>query len=276
MKIVKLVIASMLALGVSSTVFAAEQIAEQDFLSEQPEDIKKYIIYLMGEGDSITLANNAAILSGVNKEYRRLVTEVLESVFKNSEEAQNTFIELSKKGKLSRFLLKILQTKGADLNKPDNRGNSALIWAAFSSHNKVLKILIDANVDLDYQDTEGCTALIEAANHGYVESAKILIEAHANLDKQDNEGYTALMLAAIMMDTKLVRLLINGNADLNKKNKHGDAALNLAKEYKKKYKGNEHKEIVQMLKNAGAKDPGWFKQKAALLIDNLSKKIKRL
>ena len=67
------------------------------------------------------------------------------------------------------------------------------------------------------------------------------------MNAKNNMGVTALMDAAFKGHTDTVRALPAKGADVNAKAWFGFRALKLAKE-------NEHKEIVLILKEAGAKE----------------------
>ncbi len=143
MKKVTLLILGVLALGVSATVFAAEQGA--NFLTKQPIEVQKYIIYfIVHEKDFITAANNAEELSWTNKKYRSFVINTLKNRFKNQSEAQDELLKLSQNGKLTPFALTILLTVGANLNVTDKFDRTALKLAAKNGHIEIARMLEQA------------------------------------------------------------------------------------------------------------------------------------
>ena len=56
----------------------------------------------------------------------------------------------------------------------------------------VLKELIAAGADINKEDNDGETALMSAANEGHVECLKELIAAGADINKEDNDGQRQL------------------------------------------------------------------------------------
>ena len=91
--------------------------------------------------------------------------------------------------------------------------------------------------------------LLKAAEDGNTEVVKTLItkgaDVNAKLIEGEMKGWTALMAAAGKGHTDTVRALLGAGADLNAKDKESKTALTYAKE-------NDHNEIVQLLKQAGA------------------------
>ena len=77
------------------------------------------------------------------------------------------------------------------------------------------------------------------------EVAKLLINAGADVNTKANSDWTALMFAAMRNDIENVKNLIAAKADINSKTITGETPLQRAAAL-------DHKEIVTILKNAGA------------------------
>ena len=60
----------------------------------------------------------------------------------------------------------------------------------------VSKELIAAGADINKEDNDGRTALWTAAAKGHTECLQELIAAGADINKEDNDGRTALWIAA--------------------------------------------------------------------------------
>lgn len=88
--------------------------------------------------------------------------------------------------------VKRLLEAGADIHQP---GWTALHYAAYAGHPKVVGLLIDRKADLDARAPNGQTALMLAAAAGHLEAVKLLIDADADMDLEDPDGHTALDLA---------------------------------------------------------------------------------
>ena len=119
--------------------------------------------------------------------------------------------------------LNLLIDNGADVELQDDNKMTALMIASNSGHIEIVKMLIKKGVNINYLDKYGRTALsIVSCDNGHIEIAKILIEAGADVN-------------------------INFNPNVNIQNRNGKTALYWAKQY-------SNTEIVEMLKNAGAKE----------------------
>jgi ankyrin repeat protein len=108
--------------------------------------------------------------------------------------------------------------------------------------------LIDAGADFDATDNRGATALIYAALDGHFECASALVERGANLEAMTLDGYTALLLSVkntkqsdltsqswsnvrVKVKTdriKTIRILVEHGANVNARDKRGQTALTLA------------------------------------------------
>ena len=72
-----------------------------------------------------------------------------------------------------------------DVDKPDQRGGTALMGAANNGHTPVVVALVEGGAELDLQNTDGDTALMCAAVWGHTPVVVKLIEGGAELDLQD-------------------------------------------------------------------------------------------
>ena len=68
----------------------------------------------------------------------------------------------SKNGDLD--IVKLLLKSGADVNRQNNSGNTALVLASNSGHDKTVKMLVAAGADVNIQNLNGTTALMLAAH----------------------------------------------------------------------------------------------------------------
>ena len=77
---------------------------------------------------------------------------------------------------------------------------------------ETLKRLLAAGADVNRQDKAGRTALHLATNRGYINAVKSLLAAPGvELHRQDNDGRTALHLAESRFHTATVELLRDAN-----------------------------------------------------------------
>jgi ankyrin repeat protein len=166
----------------------------------------------------------------------------------------------------------------ADVNARAKNGWTALMMAAaYFGNTETLRMLVDAGSDVNAKGEKGLTAIelpyavntsdndeeivqflrnagaveppsliVGAAGRGHTTIVRSLIAKGADVNAKWMGG-TALMWAAKWGHTKTVNALLNAGADVNVKNKSGRTALTYAKE-------KSHAEIVQLLKQAGAKE----------------------
>ena len=141
--------------------------------------------------------------------------------------------------------LKELIAGGADINKQDNDGRTALWIAVDQDHVECLKEIISAEADINKEDIHGQTALRIAAGQGHIECLKELITAGSDINKEDKKGQTALWIAAKKGHVECLNKLIVAGADINKEDKDGDTALMAAVDF-------PNANIVSLLLSKGA------------------------
>lgn len=110
------------------------------------------------------------------------------------------------------FIKKILRESPDEIDKKNNKQQTALILACSGSHTssntETNRILLDANADVNLQDKNGKTALMiacdanETINTDVVEL--LLSRDDIDVDLQNNYGNTALMLFASNINNKML------------------------------------------------------------------------
>jgi ankyrin repeat protein len=117
-------------------------------------------------------------------------------------------------------LVAALIKAGADVRHANDYGASAMMEAATVGNGPILEDLLKAGADPDSANPEGQTALMAAARSGRIEAAKVLLKhgAHVNL-KESWGGQSALMWAASQSQAEMVKLLIDHGADVNAQGK---------------------------------------------------------
>jgi uncharacterized protein len=144
----------------------------------------------------------------------------------------------------------LLKKKGVKINAKDSAyGMTALMWASDNGYAEIVKALlanksVKVNVKCDYNDV---TALMAASIHGYTEIVSALLARGANVNAKRNDGVTPLIFAAKNGHAEVVAALLAKGANVNAKdNVFGWTALMRASQ-------GDHAEVVNLLKNAGAK-----------------------
>lgn len=93
--------------------------------------------------------------------------------------------------------VKILLSKGANVEITEDNGYAALHLAATGGHLAVTKMLVEAAADLVEGKTyDGCTPLHLAAGNGHCGVLRMMIGAGANPNSRMSRGETPLYLAA--------------------------------------------------------------------------------
>lgn len=104
-------------------------------------------------------------------------------------------------------LQQILQQE-VDINFATEEGWTALHFAAFKGHNKIVAALLEAKINIDVQGkVYGRTALHYAVDRGNLETVKLLIAKGANIRISDKANKTPLDLAQEKNFSDIVKVL---------------------------------------------------------------------
>ena len=168
--------------------------------------------------------------------------------------------------------------KGADVNKQNKLGYTALMHASKWGNEDIIKLLLKAGADVntralkdietikptdlvkikrhrnknkrygieEYTFYKEITAIMIASDYGHAGVVTLLLEEGAYVNVQTNRGYTALLFASRNGHIETIKLLIEAGASVNTQAANcGETALMFASE-----KG--HIETVKLLLNIGA------------------------
>jgi len=167
---------------------------------------------------------------------------------------------------------------GANVDAKDQKGQTALHYAAKAGQIAVAKLLIANGADVNVNagewtplqeaayyskemvelllakganiNTGKWTALHSALDAERFDIVELLIAKGADVNIKDGKGRTPLHIAAwyaASKNPKIVELLLSKGADINAKNNNGKTALSYATD-------NGHTEIVELLRKHGAKE----------------------
>jgi ankyrin repeat protein len=109
-------------------------------------------------------------------------------------------------------LIRILES-GRPPNLPDDKGETALHYAAQLGDQRMVQALLYYKAAVDPRDQFGNTPLHWAAQRGNTTILQMLIDAKAVIDPQNRQGVTPLMMAAQAGQAQAVRLLLKDGAD---------------------------------------------------------------
>ena len=148
-------------------------------------------------------------------------------------------------------IVQMILDYGADVNRSDKYGNTALM-AAIPYEPEYVIMLLDYGADVDQKNTDGYPALIIAASMGNLNSVEILLSYGADVNgRYGDYGETALMEAAAGNAygdyVEIAQLLIDYGADVNCIRNDGWTALTVAYEV-------GFNEMIELLIAAGAQE----------------------
>ncbi len=170
---------------------------------------------------------------------RTIYLALITLTFFSLAEAQNQseeFLAAARKSDVA--AVKAMLDKGVDVNTKNHYGATALAYACDRGSVEIVKLLIERGADVNVRDTfYGATPLTWAVDKGYVEIVKLL------LDKGAQTKEIALLSAVRNGHVELTKSLLAWG---DWKPESLTPALSAAER-------GQHKEIVEMLKNAGAK-----------------------
>ena len=139
---------------------------------------------------------------------------------------------------------------GADVNRLDGKGWTALMHAVNKGNVLIVESLVEVGVDVNVQAPDGATALFMAAVLGHSKIIELLMKANADISIQGPKGMTAVDVARLTlgepgtvrergMDSavsgwfdavELAEVLIAHGADVHAKTNKGNTPLNIAKQ----------------------------------------------
>ena len=113
-----------------------------------------------------------------------------------------------------RHILQLLLTAGADPNRSDDWGNTALLYATRQGNDDIIKDLIAAGALIEHRSKSGDNALSVAVNRGTSEVTKILVENGASITAR-GKVQSALYLAASWNKHEKLRILLSTKDEIN-------------------------------------------------------------
>lgn len=92
-------------------------------------------------------------------------------------------------------IVDLLVRHGANLDLPDDIGDTVLIWSAKGGQEKNVAYFIQKGASLNLTNALGDTAIICAMRNGYPSVAHLLLDAGADINLENKNGETALVTA---------------------------------------------------------------------------------
>jgi ankyrin repeat protein len=166
-------------------------------------------------------------------------------------------------------VLKLLIKKKATIDKPCDKGFTALHMACFGSNfiadgdlsnppdiKSLLKVadkLIQSGAEVNYLAKNGRTALHILSEKNYTKMAELLINKGADINAPDEKKVTPLHIASQNGNNKMVELLINRGAKIDLQDADGQTPLHAALFITKEaMAGQQLKKVAELLLQKGA------------------------
>lgn len=111
-------------------------------------------------------------------------------------------------------LFQRVSSSSDSIHRPDESGNTALIWAVERNQEQAVQILLShPDIDVDHRGFLGATAVSRAARRGFDAILKLLIEKGANLDIANDKLQYPLHFAAFQKHKSTVEILVEHGAN---------------------------------------------------------------
>ena len=153
-------------------------------------------------------------------------------------------VEAAREG--HRGVVRILLDAGAEVNKKDRTGSTALMMAAARGHRDVAKMLLDCGADPNQSCDWGKAPLHCIPLYPYNNVVKLLLEYGADPNKVDNRGNTPMHEVAWKGHKSVAKLLVQKGAKVDEANDEETTPLHIA--------SGVHHDLVNFLIDQGA-DP---------------------
>lgn len=110
-------------------------------------------------------------------------------------------------------IVKALVEKGADINaKNRDTGESVLMTMVLADNPESVKSLLDRGASVNAKDDRGVTALMFAASNNKIVIAKLLLQKGADVNIKADNGETAFLMAKRSRFSKMMQLLKQAGA----------------------------------------------------------------
>lgn len=127
-------------------------------------------------------------------------------------------------------MMRLFISRGADINRMNGNGETAIILAAWRGHLEAVKWLVERGARINASPRQW-TPLHYAVFAGHRQVADYLMEQGADINALSTNGSSVLMMAIYEGREEMARLLIEKGAERSFRNDWGDGALEWAMRY---------------------------------------------
>uniref|UniRef100_A0A182ZVU8 Uncharacterized protein n=1 Tax=Biomphalaria glabrata TaxID=6526 RepID=A0A182ZVU8_BIOGL len=197
------------------------------------------INFLLNNGADVNLkTNTTSLINAISLGYfsDSAILSIVDTFLKKGASLEDTdaygctALIASVKSRHRKMVLKYLLDMGADANRKNNNGLTALHIAAAKNKFDCAETLLKYGADVNLKCNAGRTPLHYAVQNERL--VKLFLEYQANVNATDDMGNTPLLFALKCYGgtVKIVKLLIAFGSDVNHKNHSGMSALLVAAE----------------------------------------------
>lgn len=165
---------------------------------------------------------------------------------KEFQEDKEAWFEAVKKGNVSEAKSFLKEHKEFKLTSSDEKGWTAVHWASYEGHMRLLKFLVKKGASLSWPNFRKETPLHVACANQKSEVVKFLLKKQVGLEEKDWDDRTPLFWAVLSGERKIVELLLEAGASLKfVRDQEGISPLYYAVK-------NGNREVAACLLRAGA------------------------
>ena len=115
----------------------------------------------------------------------------------------------------NREIVKLLLSKGANINTTDKLGNSPLLYAAKSKNTPMVELLLDNGADINHVNHAGESALLISCYDSNRMLTKLLVDRGADVFVASKNGLSPIWYACSNNQKEIVELFLNNGVDVN-------------------------------------------------------------
>ena len=163
--------------------------------------------YLLDKGADVNAVNNHGLTPLFIAVYDNNKFATAKEILKDD----NTLLQEHMK------LIRLLISKGADINHKSNYGKTVLHFATQEKNTDLVKFLVDNGANINLPDADGDTVLHFAVHQKNTALVKFLVGKGADINIRNKKNQSAIYLAALNDQMDVVLFLLEKGAEIDQK-----------------------------------------------------------